>query len=49
VPITFGSDAHAPEEVGLAFGEAVALARAVGYTSCRRFSQRRHREAKIAW
>ena len=26
VPITFGSDAHAPEEVGLNFTEAVALA-----------------------
>jgi histidinol-phosphatase (PHP family) len=32
VPITFGSDAHAPEEVGLDFEEAVKLARRVGYT-----------------
>ena len=45
VPITFGSDAHAPGEVGLAFGQAVALARSVGYSHCRRFSQRRHSEA----
>ena len=47
VAITFGSDAHAPGEVGYAFGEAVALARAVGYTRCRRFSQRRWVEADI--
>jgi histidinol-phosphatase (PHP family) len=49
VPITFGSDAHAPGEVGAAFGQAVELARSVGWTHYRRFSQRRHREAKIAW
>ncbi|MBC8096885.1 MAG: histidinol-phosphatase HisJ family protein [Akkermansiaceae bacterium] len=40
VPITFGSDAHAPEEVGLNFSEAVNLARSVGYTHCLRFNQR---------
>jgi len=34
VPITFGSDAHAPGEVGHAFGEALALARSGGYTHC---------------
>jgi histidinol-phosphatase (PHP family) len=47
VPITFGSDAHAPGEVGLAFGEAAALARSVGYRHYRRFAQRRHSEAKL--
>ncbi len=31
VPITFGSDAHAPEEVGMNFAEAMHLAHAVGY------------------
>jgi histidinol-phosphatase (PHP family) len=41
VPITFGSDAHAPGEVGMNFAEAVALARDVGYTKCCRFEQRR--------
>lgn len=41
VRITFGSDAHAPAEVGLNFVEAVALARAHGYTHCCRFTQRR--------
>jgi histidinol-phosphatase (PHP family) len=41
VPITFGSDAHAPGEVGLNFPEAIQLAREVGYKNYRRFTQRR--------
>lgn len=41
VPITFGSDAHAPGEVGLNLAEAVSLAREAGYTQCVRFSKRR--------
>jgi histidinol-phosphatase (PHP family) len=40
VPITFGSDAHAPGEVGMDFDQAVALARSVGYTHACRFSRR---------
>ena len=40
VAITFGSDAHAPEEIGLNFAEAVDLARSAGYTHYRRFSRR---------
>ncbi|HWD91683.1 MAG TPA: histidinol-phosphatase HisJ [Verrucomicrobiae bacterium] len=40
VPITFGSDAHAPGEVGMNFKEAVELARSVGYTECLRFARR---------
>ena len=40
VPITFGSDAHAPEEVGMNFTEAVQLARNVGYREYCRFSRR---------
>lgn len=40
VPITFGSDAHAPGEVGMNFAEAVELARSVGYTKCCRFTKR---------
>jgi len=47
VPITFGSDAHAPEEVGLNFTEAVALARKAGYTRCCRFSRRRREEVRL--
>jgi histidinol-phosphatase (PHP family) len=41
VPITFGSDAHAPEEAGMNFAEAVRLARDVGYRECCRFGQRK--------
>ena len=40
VPITFGSDAHKPEEVGMNFAEAMQLARSVGYKECWRLSQR---------
>ena len=40
VPITFGSDAHAPEEVGMAFPEAVRLAKSVGYQTTLRFKNR---------
>jgi histidinol-phosphatase (PHP family) len=49
VPITFGSDAHAPGEVGFAFAEAVALARSVGYTHYRGYSGRQHRAERIVW
>jgi histidinol-phosphatase (PHP family) len=41
VPITFGSDAHAPGEVGLNWAEALELARCAGYTQTCRFTQRR--------
>ena len=41
VPITFGSDAHAPEEIGMNLADAVTLARSVGYTHTCRFNQRR--------
>lgn len=34
IPITFGSDAHNKEQVGLYTKEAEALARAVGYEKC---------------
>ena len=40
VPIAFGSDAHAPREVGRHFPRAVALARAVGYDHTARFRAR---------
>ena len=32
VAVTFGSDAHRPQEVGRDFDHAVALAQAAGYT-----------------
>jgi histidinol-phosphatase (PHP family) len=40
IPITFGSDAHAPEEVGMNFIEAMELARATGFSETCRFQQR---------
>ena len=47
VPITFGSDAHAPGEVGMGFTEAVHLARAVGYRETCRFEQRKRELIKF--
>jgi len=41
VPITFGSDAHAPEEVGMNFTDALRLAHSVGYKKCWRLAQRK--------
>ncbi len=41
VPITFGSDAHAPGEVGMNFADAIELARDAGYGKCCRFKNRR--------
>jgi len=47
VPITFGSDAHAPEEVGMNFADAVQLAQAVGYKECWRLVGRRREVTKF--
>jgi histidinol-phosphatase (PHP family) len=47
VPITFGSDAHAPGEVGLNFAEAIQLAREVGYKESCRFVGRRSERVKF--
>ena len=41
VPITFGSDAHAPGEVGMDLARALELAQSVGYAQRCRFVQRR--------
>lgn len=41
VPLTFGSDAHAPKEVGEDFAEAFKLARAAGYKEYVTFKQRK--------
>lgn len=41
IPITFGSDAHAPAEVGADFASAVSLAKSCGYTHLLKFRQRR--------
>jgi histidinol-phosphatase (PHP family) len=47
VPIMFGSDAHAPEEVGMNFKEAVQLAQSVGYKESCRFAQRKREMVKF--
>jgi histidinol-phosphatase (PHP family) len=47
IPITFGSDAHAPEEVGMNFKEAIELARSVGYTHCMSFAQGNEQYVKL--
>ncbi len=41
IPITFGSDAHSPEDVGNGFDQAATLVRRVGYEEITRFTQRR--------
>jgi histidinol-phosphatase (PHP family) len=48
VPITFGSDAHAPGEVGMNFAEAVRLAKAHGYTHYCNFTARRKEMAPLS-
>jgi histidinol-phosphatase (PHP family) len=40
IPVTFGSDAHRPAEVGQEFGRAVTLAREAGYGTYATFSRR---------
>ena len=40
IPISLGSDAHSPSEVGMNFREAINLARECGYTHYIRFHQR---------
>ena len=47
IPITFGSDAHAPEEMGMNFKEAIALAKSVGYKNCLTFAQRKPETVKL--
>jgi histidinol-phosphatase (PHP family) len=41
VPITLGSDAHAPDESAFGYREIIAAARDAGYTEYLRFSARR--------
>ena len=47
IPITFGSDAHKPGEVGCDFHQAIQLARKTGYSHTLRFEKRRSREVAI--
>jgi histidinol-phosphatase (PHP family) len=48
VAITFGSDAHAPGEVGADFAKAIALAIEAGFTKTRRFAARRKADVPIS-
>jgi histidinol-phosphatase (PHP family) len=47
VPITFGSDAHEPNDLGKSLEEAVRLAKQVGYAEACRFSCRKKESVKI--
>ena len=47
IPITFGSDAHKPEQVGLFYKEAKTLAQSVGYTHCATFRNRKRQMVKF--
>jgi histidinol-phosphatase (PHP family) len=40
IPITFASDAHAPEQIGFKYEEAVSTAKAIGYTKAATFKKR---------
>ena len=40
IPITFGSDAHSPEQVGFAYEETTKIAKEVGYTKAATFGAR---------
>ncbi len=40
IPVTFGSDAHSPEQVGFGYEEAVTLAKEVGYSRAVTFKGR---------
>ena len=43
VPVTLGSDAHHPEEVGMDFGKALKLLKRVGYTRVATFKGRKRK------
>ena len=47
IPITFGSDAHAPDQVGYGYEEAVTLAQAVGYDTAVTFKGRDRKMVKF--
>ena len=47
VPITFASDAHAPDQVAMNFIEAVQLARKFGYTHYSRFTRRKQESVPL--
>ena len=48
VGLTFGSDAHAPTEVGMNFNEALASARTAGFKDWRSFTKRKMEKHALA-
>jgi histidinol-phosphatase (PHP family) len=47
IPITFGSDAHNPEQIGLFREEVERLAKSIGYTECAYFTKRQRTLVKF--
>jgi histidinol-phosphatase (PHP family) len=47
VPITFASDAHAINEVGMNFSDAIGLARSAGYDHWCQFTQRQRKDVRL--
>jgi len=47
IPITFGSDAHAPDQVGYGYNQVVALAQEVGYDKAVTFKDRDRKMIKF--
>lgn len=47
IPITFASDAHKPEQVGLYSDEAIEMAKSVGYSECVFYSKRQKKFIKF--
>jgi histidinol-phosphatase (PHP family) len=47
IPITLGSDAHVPQDVGQGFAKAATLARACGYDRICRFTLRKRDLVKL--
>ena len=47
IPITFSSDAHKPEQVGLYNDEVIQLAREIGFTQCAYFQNRERKFLKL--
>lgn len=41
IPITFASDAHKPEQVGLFSDESIAIAKSIGYSKCALYRKRK--------
>ena len=47
IPITLGSDAHTPEDVGAGFDKAIEAVKQVGYVEITRFTQRKREPVEI--